>query len=88
MEHGHMETSSLWVELPEHLRDFAEDRVRRGDYADVAAYLRDLVQRDREAQAADRLRELIQQGLDSGPARALTGADWAELRQRALQAKA
>lgn len=71
--------------LPETLRAYVEQRVRDGDYADTAEYLRDLVRRDREAQAAKRLRELIEEGLNSGPAREMSEADWAELRRVALR---
>ena len=74
----------LHFELPESLRDFVDERIRRGEYADVGEYLRDLVRRDRETQAAARLRELIREGLASGPGRAMTEADWADLRARAL----
>ena len=81
-----MDKTSVVVELPEPLQRFAEDRVRDGAYADVATYLLDLLQRDREAQAAARLRALIEEGLASGPPRALSEADWAELRRRALEA--
>ena len=80
-------TTSVQVELSDPLRSFAEDRVRSGDYANVESYLRDLVRRDREVQAALRLRELIQEGLDSGPARSMSEADWASLRRQALQPK-
>ena len=80
-----MSATDLHFELPEPLRTFVDERVRQGDYADPGEYLRDLVRRDREAQAAQRLRELIQEGLASGPAKAMTEDDWAQLRLRALQ---
>lgn len=78
-----MDSNTVNVELPDALRGFVDARVSSGDFADAAEYLRELVRRDREAQLS-RLRELIQQGLDSGPARELTEADWADSRQRAL----
>lgn len=78
-----MDSNTVNVELPDALRSFVDARVNSGDFADAAEYLRDLVRRDREAQLS-RLRELIQEGLDSGPARELTDADWADLKQRAL----
>jgi antitoxin ParD1/3/4 len=80
-----MEDNTLTVELPDSLRSFVDERVRRGDYADEGEYLRDLVRRDREGQAAARLRELIEEGLASGPPRSMSEADWAELRKLALQ---
>ena len=78
-----MDWSTVEVELPDPLRRFVDTRVSAGDFVDSADYLRELVRRDREAQVT-RLRELIQEGLDSGPARELSDADWVELRQRAL----
>ncbi len=39
-----------------------------------------MYRRDQDEQAAKRLRDLIQEGLESGPGRELTRADWAELR--------
>ncbi len=80
-----MEEHAITVEMPDPLRSFVAEQVRSGPYADEAEYLRDLVRRDREAQASVRLRELIEEGLASGPARAMSEAEWAELRQRALQ---
>jgi putative addiction module CopG family antidote len=78
-----MNTSTVQVELPDPLGGFVAARVREGDFVDAAAYLQDLVRRDREAQVG-RLRDLVQEGLDSGPARELSEADWATLRHRAL----
>lgn len=85
VEHALMDSTTLQVELPDSLRSYVDERVRTGDYPDAGAYFRDLVQRDHAAHAGRRLRELIQEGLDSGPARELTDADWAELRMRALR---
>ncbi len=78
-----MDTNCLSVELPESLRSYVQERVARDEYADEGEYLRDLIRRDREGHAVQRLRELIQEGLDSGPARPMTEADWASLRARA-----
>jgi antitoxin ParD1/3/4 len=80
-----MESNCLSVELPELLRGYVQERVARGEYASEADFLLDLIRRDREAHAAKRLRELIQEGLESGPARPMTEADWSDLRARATQ---
>ena len=79
-----MNKNTLSVEMPDPLRTFVDERVRRGDYADEGEYLRDLVRRDRESQAAARLRELIEAGLASGPPRVMAEADWTQLREVAL----
>jgi antitoxin ParD1/3/4 len=83
-----MDSNCLSVDLPETLRGYVKERVACGEYADEGDYLRDLIRRDRAVHAARRLRELIQEGLDSGPARAMTEADWSNLRSRAIQSAA
>lgn len=80
-----MGRNTVTVELPERLRNFVDERLRQGDFADESEYFRDLVRRDREEQAARRLRELIEEGLSSGPAREMAESDWAELRRVALR---
>jgi antitoxin ParD1/3/4 len=76
------------VEMPDALRNFVDERVRNGDYADAGEYLRDLVRRDREQQAATRLSELIEEGLASGPPREMNDSDWADLRALAIRVRA
>jgi antitoxin ParD1/3/4 len=83
-----MDTNTLSVELPESLRGFVKARVESGECADEGEYLRDLIRRDREVHTGQRLRDFIQEGLDSGPARPMTEADWADLRARAIQSVA
>lgn len=73
--------------LPQTLRTYIDQRVRSGDYGNTSEYLRELIRRDREEVAKKRLRELIEEGLNSGPARELTPADWLALRKVALSSK-
>lgn len=70
--------------LPPSLRDYIDGRVRSGEYGNTSEYLRDLIRRDQQEQAARRLRELIAEGLESGPATALTKRRVADLREQAL----
>ncbi len=81
-----METAAIRDLLPDPLRQYVDQRVKDGAYADASEYLRDLVRRDQEAQAAKRLRELIGEGLASGPATPLTDTDIAAIRQRVASA--
>ena len=83
-----MDAKPVNVEMPDALRNFVDERVRDGDYADAGEYLRDLVRRDREQQAAARLRELIEEGLASGPPREMNESDWAGLRALAMRTSA
>jgi antitoxin ParD1/3/4 len=40
--------ATMTVSLPEPMKDWIEAQIRRGDYASVSDYVRDLVRRDRE----------------------------------------
>jgi antitoxin ParD1/3/4 len=82
-----MSNLTMSFALPEALRAFIDQRVRSGEYGNTSEYLRELIRRDREEVAKKRLRELIEEGLNSGPARELTPADWAALRKKALGRK-
>ena len=70
--------------LPEAMRSYVNQRVASGQYGNTSEYLRELIRRDQEEQAKRRLRELIEEGLNSGPACALTPDDAAALKKRAL----
>lgn len=83
-----MDMNCLSIELPDSLLGYVQERVARGEYTNEGEYLRDLIRRDRESRAALRLRELIQEGLDSGPARPMTEADWTDLRARCIPSAA
>jgi antitoxin ParD1/3/4 len=79
-----MNDKTLQIDMPDPLHSFVSERVRGGGYVDEGDYLRDLVRRDREAQAAERLKALIEEGLASGPPRAMSDQDWADLRRLAI----
>ena len=70
--------------LPEALRDYVQERVASGQYGNTSEYLRELIRKDQEDQARKRLRALIEEGLNSGPARALTPDRVARLKKQAL----
>jgi antitoxin ParD1/3/4 len=40
--------ATMTVSLPDPMKDWIEAQIRRGDYASVSDYVRDLVRRDRE----------------------------------------
>ena len=61
-----------------------EVRVRSGQYGNTSEHLRELIRRDQEVEAKRRLRELITEGLESGPARALTPEVVVDLKRQAL----
>jgi antitoxin ParD1/3/4 len=79
-----MSTNTMSFALPEALRSYVDQRVRSGEYGNTSEYLRELIRRDQNEQAKRRLRELIEEGLNSGPAQALTPARVAQLKKLAL----
>jgi antitoxin ParD1/3/4 len=52
------------VSLPDPMRDWIEERVRSGEYANASDYMRDLVRHDRERHNA--LVEALIEGENSG----------------------
>ncbi len=71
----------LNIAMPESMRRYVAGRVEAGHYGTTSEYLRELIRKDQREQAITHLRKLLQEGLDSGPARACTPEDWAELRR-------
>ena len=71
----------LNIAMPESMRRYVASRVEAGHYGTTSEYLRELIRKDQREQAITHLRKLLQEGLDSGPARACTPEDWAELRR-------
>lgn len=67
------------IALPDALRAFVAQRVASGDYGNTSEYVRELIRKDQREQRVLRLRALVEGGLDSGPAKADTREDWAEL---------
>ena len=80
-------TSTMNISLPDAMKTWVEEQVKSGRYANSSDYVRDLIRRDQEELAQKRLRELMEEGLNSGPARKMTPADWAGLRKAALGRK-
>lgn len=65
--------------IPEPIVAYIDNRVASGGYGNRSEYIRDLVRNDQREQAKVRLRELVAEGLASGPATAMTSADWADM---------
>lgn len=69
------------VSLPDALRDFVDDRVRRDGYSTSSEYVRDLIRADQARQAERQLLGLLREGLESGDPLPVTGAYWARKRK-------
>jgi len=72
--------ATMNISVPPAIRDYIADRVSEGPYASASEYVRELVRRDRERRELKDVEAKLVEGLESGPARELTKADWAELR--------
>lgn len=72
-------TSTMNIALPDTMRSYVALRVDSGEYGNTSEYVRDLIRKDQREQEIRRLRALLQEGLDSGPGRPDTAADWQEL---------
>lgn len=62
--------ATMTVSLPDPMKDWIEAQIRRGDYASVSDYVRDLVRRDRERReqelSLDELRKKLADSRASG----------------------
>ena len=63
----------------EAMRAYDAKRVESGQFGHTSEYVRELSRRDQREQDIARLRAMVEVGLASGPARADTAEDWAEL---------
>ena len=59
--------ATMNVSLPEPMKDWVEDRVKSGRYANASDYVRDLIRRDQERREA--LVEALIEGEKSGTSR-------------------
>ena len=81
-------TSTMNIALPEPMRACVAKRVESGQFGNTSEYVRELIRRDQREQDIARLRAMVEVGLASGPARADTAEDWAELEAIARGTKA
>jgi antitoxin ParD1/3/4 len=62
--------ATMTVSLPDPMKDWIEAQIRKGDYASVSDYVRDLVRRDRDRReqelTLDELRKKLVASRDSG----------------------
>jgi antitoxin ParD1/3/4 len=56
--------ATMNVSLPDTLREWVEDQVKGGEYANASDYIRDLIRHDQERRRA--LNDAIDKGLASG----------------------
>ena len=74
--------STLNISLPEAMKRFVEEQVRRGQYASASDYIRALVRDDQKRQAQDELEAKLLEALDSNDLEAVTPEFFDKLRAR------
>jgi len=79
-----MEMTSLNVSLPKVLKEYVEGQAAADGYSTPSEYIRELIRDDRRRQAQESLEAALLQGLNSGPAKEISPANWAQKR-RALR---
>lgn len=72
--------TTMNVSLPRAQKEFVDEQVQRGSFSTVSDYIRDLIRREQRAVAREELEQKLLEGLNSGPATAMTQEDWQELR--------
>jgi antitoxin ParD1/3/4 len=79
--------TTMNVSIPDALREYVDERVAEGGYANVSDYIRALIREDRARQTKATLEAKLLEGLASGPPEEATETYWkgleAEVRSRA-----
>jgi antitoxin ParD1/3/4 len=61
-----MSMTSLNISLPQPLKDYVEERVKKGGYSTPSEYVRELLREDQKRRIEERLEALLLEGLNSG----------------------
>ena len=77
-----MSNTTMNVSLPETLREFVDERVAEGSFANASDYVRALIRDDRLKRAQAGLEAKLLEGLQSGPAVVADDAYWEDLKAR------
>ena len=73
--------ATMNVSLPDPMREWIEDQIKTGRYANASDYMRDLIRRDQEAK--DALIEALEKGAMSGVSRRTPDDAWKVAKARA-----
>jgi antitoxin ParD1/3/4 len=84
-----MSNTTMNISLPEALREYVDERVAEGTFANASDYVRALIREDRLKRAQASLEAKLLEGLESGPAVVADDAYWEALERdvRELVAK-
>jgi antitoxin ParD1/3/4 len=72
--------TTLNISLPDNLREWIDNRVKKGDYSSASDYMRDLVRIDKKKNV--NLDEFLLEGIDSGEALEATPVFWEKKHQQ------
>jgi len=71
--------TTMNVSIPDALREYVDERIAEGGYANVSDYVRALIRDDRARRAKATLEAKLMEGLASGPPVEATDAYWKDL---------
>lgn len=71
--------ASIHISLPEALRKFVEEQVKKCGYSTASEYLRDLLRAAAQRKSNEHLDQLLLEGLESGTATEMTTEDWKDI---------
>ena len=74
--------TSLNVSLPESMREWIDDQVKKGGYGTASEFVREVIREAQKNKARKVLEAKLLAGINSGPATEMTKADWDRLRER------
>jgi len=69
------------ISLPDALKAFVDERVKRDGYSTASEYVRELIRADQIRRAERELVSLLREGLESGEGLAVTRTYWAKKRK-------
>jgi antitoxin ParD1/3/4 len=73
--------ASMNISLPDSMREWIEDVVRRDGYGTVSEYIRELVRNDQKQRDKKALDAKLLEALESGPMTEMTASDWERIRR-------
>lgn len=73
--------ATLKFDIPDDLQAHVERRAREAGHASVGEFVCELIASDKREEARSELEHELLRGLDSGPSKPMTRAEWNDLRQ-------
>ncbi len=80
--------TTMNISVPEEMKAFVEAQMTEQGFASASEYLRALIREAQKRQAKCQLEAKFREGLESGPATAMSRKDWVGLRAEAVDGPA